>query len=118
MPVPPPSKAMPLARRPGGVPAFYRSVLAFGCALVLQGCVAPQLPTHPPVPPVLAETVPAPPPSRIALIWRPGHYDWDGAQYAWRAGEWVDRAGHGTLWQDGYWTQSGGRAAWVQAHWI
>lgn len=87
------------------------------CTLMLQGCGA-SYPSHPPVPPVLAENVPAPPPSRIALIWRPGHFEWTGTDYAWTPGEWVDRAGHGTLWQDGYWKRSGSAEAWIPAHWI
>ena len=87
------------------------------CALVLQGCaVLP--PGHPPVPPTLAEDVPAPPRTRVALIWRPGHFDWTGAEYVWEAGAWVSRAGHGTLWQDGYWRRSAAGEEWVPAHWI
>ena len=89
------------------------------CALALQGCVAAApVSSHPPVPPVLAEDVPAPPEPRVALIWRPGHYEWTGSAYVWNHGEWVERAGHGTLWQDGYWKRTGATEAWVPAHWI
>lgn len=87
------------------------------CILALQGCGS-STPGHPPVPPVPAENVPAPPEPRVALIWRPGHYDWDGTSYVWIPGEWVERAGHGTLWQDGYWQRTGGTEVWVPAHWI
>ena len=93
------------------------AAIALLAALGLQGCAVP-LPGHPPVPPTLAEDVPAPPRSRVALIWRPGHYDWTGADYAWVQGEWVGRAGHGTLWQDGYWRRAGPGEEWVPAHWI
>lgn len=83
----------------------------------LQGCgFIP--PSHPPVPAVLNERVPPAPRSPVALIWQPGHYDWDGARYDWVDGRWVPRAGHGTLWQDGYWDPSGGTSVWVPAHWI
>lgn len=83
----------------------------------LLGCGA-IYPPHPPVPPIRAERVPAPPQSSIVMIWQPGHYDWNGRDYVWTPGEWVDRAGHGTLWQDGYWQQTNQSAAWVPAHWI
>ncbi len=88
------------------------------CILMLQGCATSYQSSRPPVPPVRAENVPAPPPSRIALIWRPGHFQWTGTDYAWTPGEWVDRAGHGTLWQDGYWKRSGATETWIPAHWI
>ena len=91
--------------------------VALLCTLALQGCGA-SAPVHPPVPPVLAEDVPAPPDPRVALIWRPGHYDWTGTGYAWVRGEWIERAGHGTLWQDGYWQRTGSTEVWVPAHWI
>ncbi len=94
-----------------------RAVGAVLCSLAVAGCaILP--PSHPPVPPTLAERVPAPPPSSVTLIWRPGHFDWNGASYTWVPGEWVERAGHGTLWQDGYWQQDGRNSVWVPAHWI
>lgn len=87
------------------------------CALALSGCIS-AYEAYPPVPAPQAERVPAPPRSRVALIWRPGHYDWDGAGFAWAPGQWVDRAGHGTLWQDGYWRRGGEGYAWVSGHWM
>ena len=96
------------------IPVLHIPVLFI---LALQGCTA-YVPGHPPVPPVMSEDVPAPPPSRVALIWRPGHYDWTGTGYVWVSGDWVGRAGHGTLWQDGYWRRTGNSEAWLPAHWI
>lgn len=92
------------------------AVLLAACLMLGQGCTVPYA-DHPPVPPALAEDVPAPPRSPITLIWRPGHYDWTGTGYVWVGGEWVDRAGHGSLWQDGYWRRSGPNPVWVPAHW-
>lgn len=91
--------------------------LLLASLLALGACTATYQ-AFPPVPPLLAERVPAPPRSAVALIWRPGHYDWDGARYSWIAGAWVERAGHGTLWQDGYWQRDGASFGWVAAHWI
>jgi len=87
------------------------------CLLLLAGCAA-AYPTHPPVPPIRAEQVPTPPHSQVVLIWQPGHFDWNGVEYIWIPGEWVDRAGHGTLWQDGYWQQSAQTSQWLPAHWM
>ncbi len=87
------------------------------CLLLLEACAA-AYPLHPPVPQIPAEQVSAPPPSSAVLIWQPGHFDWNGIDYAWIPGKWVDRAGHGTLWQDGYWQQSGQTSVWIPAHWI
>ena len=90
--------------------------------LALAACDSPARVAYrpmPPPPPVLTETISKPPVSGVVLIWQPGHWDWDGAgSYFWRAGDWVDREGHGTQWQDGYWGVVDGRMAWVAAHWV
>ncbi len=65
-----------------------------------------------------AERVPTPPPSTETLIWQPGHYDWDGADYVWIHGRWVPRAGHGPLWQDGFWRHTAAGPVWVPGHWL
>ena len=91
--------------------------IAYLCAALLAGCV-PAFPQHPPVPPIPAERVPVPPSADVALIWRPGHYDWTGTNYVWVPGEWVERAGHGTLWQDGYWRAGPGGDVWAPGHWM
>lgn len=85
---------------------------------LLMLCACTPLYSHPPVPPVPAERVPPPPPSRSTLIWQPGHWDWTGQTYVWVPGAWVDRAGHGPLWQDGFWQDTNSGPVWVPAHWI
>ncbi len=92
-------------------------VFAMLCLQFLEGCVA-AYPTHPPVPPIRAEQVPAPPRTSVVMIWQPGHYDWNGRSYVWIPGQWVDRAGHGTLWQDGFWEQIAQTSRWVPPHWL
>ncbi|MBV8911976.1 MAG: YXWGXW repeat-containing protein [Acetobacteraceae bacterium] len=94
-----------------------RSSGALLSCLILAAC-GPAYPFHPPVPPIPAENVPAPPVSRTTLIWQPGHYDWTGQSYLWIGGRWVERAGHGALWQDGYWEQTPRGPVWVPAHWM
>ena len=87
------------------------SCMVGACVAVLPG----EAPT---VPPVRAERIPQPPASAVTLIWRPGHWDWDGSDYRWAEGEWVSRAGHGPLWQDGFWRRAGNGYIWQPAHWI
>ncbi len=94
-------------------PVFIAAALL---ASLLAGCVT--APPHPAVPPLLSEEVPTPPLTRTVVIWQPGHWDWTGDTYAWMPGEWVERAGHGTLWQDGYWSIAAGNSVWVPAHWL
>ncbi len=92
--------------------------LAAAFALALTACTTVASLPYPAVPPLLAERVPVPPRASVPLIWRPGHYDWDGARYNWVAGEWVERSRQGTLWQDGYWRREGSTYAWTAAHWM
>lgn len=87
------------------------------CLLLLQGCAAAYA-THPPVPQIRSEEIPLPPVSSVVLIWQPGHFDWDGTDYVWVPGEWVDRDGHGTAWRDGDWTGTDASAVWVPGHWL
>ena len=96
-----------LLRRPFAAPAL---------ALALGACGATQ--PEPRVPPPRTELVPAPPPSPVLLVWRPGHYDWTGGGYVWRPGEWVNLAGHGTSWRDGYWQRIGTSFVWTPGHWM
>ena len=60
--------------------------LAPACAIVLTACTATTPVPYPPVPPLLAERVPAPPRASVPLIWQPGHHEWDGKRYNWVAG--------------------------------
>ena len=83
--------------------------------VLLAACAGP---AHPPIPPPRAEQVPVPPRSDVVQIWQPGHYDWTGATYVWMPGEWVDRAGRGSLWQDGYWRQTPAGQVWTPGHWL
>lgn len=90
-------------------------------SLGLAACVAPAgVPYNPnPLPPpVRAETIPKPPPTEELLIWQPGHWDWTGSGYAWEAGLWIKREGHGTQWQDGYWKSTGTGWEWIKPHWV
>jgi hypothetical protein len=53
------------------------------------------------------------------LIWRPGHWDWNGSGYVWIPGDYEPLEGHGNMYLPGYWAQTpGGGWAWQPAHWM
>jgi hypothetical protein len=88
---------------------------------LLAGCSPP--PTtqvnnpHPPVPALLPEAIPKPPVSAEALMWQPGHWDWNGAGYVWAPGQYVPASGHGYLWMPGYWDHTPAGWTWIAPHW-
>ena len=63
--------------------------------------------SRPPVPPLQAEAKPLPPISAEVLIWRPGHWTWDGRGYNWVPGQYEPRGTHSGNWQEGHWQQNG-----------
>ncbi len=93
-----------------GVPTVFAL-----CLLTVGGCAATR-PSHPPIPPYQTEDVPLPPVSAVVVVWQPGHFDWDGADYKWVPGEWVERKS--TTWLDGYWDETKPTPVWVPAHWV
>lgn len=93
--------------------ALLGASLLAGCATTTVSAGAP----FPPVPPPIAETIPKPPVSPEALLWQPGHWNWNGQSYDWQPGEYVPAAGHGALFQTGYWQQTPSGWVWVKAHW-
>ncbi len=95
------------------VPPFLPAVI-LGAGLVLAGCAT----APPPVPPPQAEVLPLPPVTATPLIWRPGHWDWNGGGYAWVPGAYVPRGDHSNEWLPGHWVQQGAGWAWVPAHWL
>jgi hypothetical protein len=99
------------------------SMAAAGAAglLALAGCaVNNNIGACPTAPPLVSEVMPKPPVSEQALIWQPGHWDWNGATYAWTAGGWIPRGSISGQWLDGHWERQTVPAAcaWVPAHWL
>lgn len=87
---------------------------------LLTGCATNNTETvfaPPPVPAPLTETMPKPPVTAEALLWQPGHWDWNGSGYVWEPGEYVPAAGHGPLFQPGYWSKGDSGWQWQPAHW-
>lgn len=92
-----------------------------GLAALLSGC-APAASTggnpYPPVPPPRTETIPKPPVTATPLLWEPGHWDWTGGGYAWRAGRYVPEGGHSNMFMPGWWKSTPSGYVWVPAHWL
>jgi len=76
----------------------------------MTGSVAPYGP-----PPLQVETPPAPP-TPLAM-WQPGHWSWNGSQYGWTPGHYVERPAPTANWLPGYWQQGAGGWTWVDGHW-
>jgi hypothetical protein len=108
-------------------PPTVRRHLAFaGAALiaagVLAGCAAPE-----PRPPAhVVVTIPAPPPPRAEYqppppteraVWDPGHWNWNGRDYVWVGGRYIERPNVAMRWEPGHWIQQGGTWAWVDGSW-
>ncbi len=73
-------------------------------------------PTAPPPP--MTETIPAPPIGSRETYWRPGHWNWDGANWAWSTGAYVIPPRPSVAWVPGHWVlQPTGGYAWVDGHW-
>jgi len=79
-----------------------------------QVIVAPSAP-----PPPRVETIPPPTGSETsALYWRLGHWEWNGANWAWAPGTYVQRPAPQAVWEPGHWVQRpGGSYVWVEGHW-
>jgi hypothetical protein len=76
--------------------------------------IAPSAP-----PPPRLETIPPPPSVEPqAMDWRPGHWRWDGVNWAWASGDYVQRPQPQAVWEPGHWAQQPtGGYVWVDGHW-
>ena len=75
------------------------------------------LPPQPAPPPAVEEDYgppPVAPPERE--YWLRGHYEWDGVQYVWVGGHYVERQA-GLYWEPGRWVARNGQWVWIGGHW-
>jgi hypothetical protein len=80
---------------PGSLVVEPSAVLARGASEIVA---APQ-----PPPPIRVE-IPPPAPSSQAL-WRFGHWSWDGRQFVWNPGQYVERPSPTASWIPDHWEQ-------------
>jgi hypothetical protein len=97
-----------------------------GAPITLHSEVAQaQIPTYPPTAPALV--APAPPPSPQAeipppapspsYVWEPGHWSWNGMQYLWQPGRYVERPAVSATYMPGHWEQQANGWVWVEGRW-
>jgi hypothetical protein len=81
--------------------------VAVGIAI---GPPAPRYEAVPPYPPAYR-------PGRV--VWQPGHWRWDGRDYDWVPGRYVEipRHRHYRRWNEGHWEQRHGGWFWVEGRW-
>lgn len=73
-------------------------------------------PPYPPIPPPRAEVLPPIP--RERMVWQPGHWQWDGREYAWVGGRWIEHPVPGLQWAPGHWAWRPAVGwVWIEGHW-
>lgn len=97
---------------------FHSGCLAIGLAITLVSACTQPLSPPPPVPPPQAESMPLPPISATELVWRPGHWNWDGTGYRWIPGQYEPRTSQTVMWRSGYWQQTPNGWAWQPPGWM
>jgi hypothetical protein len=101
-PTPPPAVAVPPAPPPAVVaPPAPTTAIAVA-------------PTAPPPPEV--ETPPLAPPG-ANLVWDPGHWNWNGSNFVWVAGTFIERPAATAALVPGHWEQRVDGWDWIPATW-
>jgi len=77
--------------------------------------------------PVIVREVPAAPPAPMVEIrsiapspnhvWLPGYWDWNGRDYVWISGEWVETPSPQTVWIPGHWERTPAGYTWISGYW-
>ena len=58
-------------------------------------------PAYPPIPELRPEVIPPPPGARV--LWEPGHWHWNGVQYVWLGGHYIQRRPNYVHYVPGHW---------------
>lgn len=72
-----------------------------------------------PPPPARYEVPPPPPPARAeTAVWDPGRWRWDGHDWIWVPGHFIERPRREAQWEPGHWQERpNGGWVWVEGHW-
>ena len=70
-------------------------------------------PTAPPPP----QTESPPPPPSPTYVWDPGRWNWNGVQYVWRPGSYVEKPTVTATFVPGHWQQAPNGWVWADSHW-
>jgi hypothetical protein len=58
-----------------------------------------------------------PPPPNENAVWDPGHWRWDGRDYAWAPGQYEERPSPEARWRPDGWIEQNGAWVWHPGHW-
>ena len=95
---------------------------------LLAGCVQP-MPPHAnrviyedrivevpePLPADRYEVVPPPPSER--LVWVKGHWKWEGFEWVWQPGHYIEKPHPEAFWKPGHYVQKSWGLVWIPGHW-
>ncbi len=101
----PPATVLAQTQMPGSPPSVVATP-APGTTVIIA-------PTAPPAP--QAETPPPPPAPSYA--WEPGRWYWDGTQFVWEAGKYVEKPTMAAAYVPGHWQQNPDGWVWVDGQW-
>jgi WXXGXW repeat (2 copies) len=81
--------------------------------LAVNEVLAPRAP-----PPPLYESIPSIPPGQGDMAtWMPGYWRWDGLDYVWTPGSYIDRPRREAYWVPASWQQRGNSWVYIEGHW-
>jgi hypothetical protein len=99
------------------ISAVLLGAVLSGCVVADRHPVVEALAPHRPPPPPRVEIVPAPPRPREFVEWRPGYWRWDGREYVWLSGSWIEKRRPVDSWAPGHWEERRDRWVWVEGGW-
>jgi hypothetical protein len=68
-------------------------------------------------PPAPQPEFPLAPPAST-YVWQPGHWWWNGVQYVWESGQYVERPSATATYVAGHWEQGPNGWVWLAGHWV
>ena len=89
--------------------------------------VQAQVPTYPPPtavpmaappPPSAPQSEVSPPAELPSYVWEPGGWSWNGVQYAWEPGKYVERPAVPATLVPGHWEKQRNGWVWVDGGWV
>ena len=102
-----------------GAPALAEAPIALHPTTQIAQALTPPFPppvTVPVAPPNPQEEIPPPSPSPT-YVWEPGHWSWNGMQYFWQPGKYLERPSAATTYVAGHWEQYPNGWIWVAGQW-
>ncbi len=71
---------------------------------------------RPPLPPSTPSEERGIPPSATS-VWIPSHWEWNGHEWVWVHGEWMEPPNAGAIWEPSHWGWNGHEWVWISGHW-